>query len=286
MDSAGRRLTDGHVELRRRAVQTFTERLEDSPTDVRRLRVIWEQLERLIVLDEDPQVCVVGCGPRPHTMKLLREWGACVTGIDPIPGFVRLAGEYLGDDSLVMEGVAEKMALPDDSQDVVFFESVLEHVESPRASFAEIFRVLKPGGVAYVTTTNRYRWSWRGRNGEYNVRFYNWFPRMLQESYVFTHLHYRPTLAAYSLRPAVHWFTFARLCELGREAGFAQFYSPLDLRVQEDYRDRGGLRASLLGRGPILGWLQRIPLLRTLVLTQIGGEIFMWKRPEQNRDAR
>ena len=46
---------------------------------------------------------------------------------------------------------------------------------------------------------------------------------------MFQMLHYEPQLANYNARPAVHWFSFPDLCRLGREAGFAQFYSPLDL---------------------------------------------------------
>ena len=95
-------------------------------------------------------------------------------------------------------------------------------------------RVLVPGGIVFVQTTNRLRISLTGANGEYNVRYYNWLPRLVKESYVFLHLHYRPSLANYTERPAVHWFSYTDLCALGREVGFAQFYSPLDLRRRTD----------------------------------------------------
>ena len=124
-------------------------------------------------------------------------------------GYTRTAQEFLGAEGAVRQGVAEAIPLPDRSQDLVLFENVLEHVESPMASLKEIYRVLKAGGVAYVTTTNRFKFSLTGYNGEYRVPFFNWFPRAVKESYVFAHLHYRPQLANYSLRPAVHWFSFA-----------------------------------------------------------------------------
>ena len=130
----------------------------------------------------------------------------------------------------VRVGAAEAIPLADASQDVVFFENVLEHVDSPRLSLTEIFRVLKPGGIAYVTTTNRLRFSLVGRNDEYRVPFYNWAPKLVKESYVFLHLHYRPELANFTERPAVHWFSYADLCALGRDVGFSSFYSPLDCR--------------------------------------------------------
>jgi SAM-dependent methyltransferase len=211
-------------------------------------------------------------------MKILKDHGARPVGVEPLLGFVRLAGEYLGDPESVLQGAAEAIPLPDESQDVVLFESVLEHVDSPAQSLQEIFRVLKPGGVAYVVTTNRLQFSWRGANGEYQVPFYNWLPSLVKESYVFAHLHYRPRLANYSPRPAVHWFTYASLCRLGRDAGFAQFYSPLDLRMPSDFASSASrLKRVLLGGGFLLRALQRSAWLRSLALTQVG-EVIMWKR--------
>jgi len=114
-----------------------------------------------------------------------------------------------------------------------------------------------------------------GENGEYNLRFFNWLPRIVQESYVFRHLHYTPSLANYSLRPAVHWFSFADLCRLGRASGFAQFYSPLDLARSDDTVIRVRWWRRLL-----LPLLQRNPWLRAMALTQLGHAIVMLKRPQ------
>jgi hypothetical protein len=134
-------------------------------------------------------------------------------------------------------------------------------------------RVLRPGGIAFIITTNQLRFSLRGENGEFNLRFFNWFPRLVRECYVFRHLHYDPTLANHTFRPAVHWFTFSRLCELGRDSGFAQFYSLLDLLRQEDASvARKWLRRLLLSQ------LQRNAWLRALALTQIGDALVMLKR--------
>jgi hypothetical protein len=95
----------------------------------------------------------------------------------------------------------------------------------------------------------------------------------VKESYIFYHLHYQPSLANYSPRPAVHWFSYADLCALGRQAGFAQFYSPTDLLNL----DKGDARPTWRKR--ILDALRRNPWLRAANLTQIGGDIYMWKRP-------
>lgn len=277
---AARKLSEGYPDLERLAFEQFVATQRAKPDDTARVEWLLRLLGRLIALDGRQTVCVIGCGPVPQPIRILRGMGYAVSGVEPVPLFVQAAGEYLGDPEIVLRGAAESIPLPTASQDLVIFDNVLEHVESPLTSLAEIFRVLKPGGVTYVTTTNRQRISLVGDNAEYNVRFFNWYPRLLQESYVFRHLHYEPRLANYTERPAVHWFSFADLCALGRMAGFAQFYSPLDLRTRGDaVSARNPFKRWILGGWP-LDALQRSPLLRSLALTQIGGEIIMLKRPE------
>ena len=124
-------------------------------------------------------------------------------------------------------------------------------------------------------TTDRLRLNLRGQNGEFNVPFFNWFPRLVRESYVFRHLHYKPDLANYSLRPAVHWFTFDQLCELGRDSGFGQFYSVVDLVRLSD------ATVSTHWRRVLLGPLQRSAWLRALApVAPVGNSIIMLKRPD------
>jgi 2-polyprenyl-3-methyl-5-hydroxy-6-metoxy-1,4-benzoquinol methylase len=46
----------------------------------------------------------------------------------------------------------------DDTFDVVVAPEVIEHLENPRFMIREIFRVLRPGGTAIVTTPNNESW--------------------------------------------------------------------------------------------------------------------------------
>jgi SAM-dependent methyltransferase len=275
-----RRLSEGAADLDRLAVEYFVASQSNKPDDTPRVERVLALIDRLIPLSAGCTTCVIGCGPVPQTLKVLRARGFNAIGVEPIPGFVTQACEYLDDPASVLRGSAESLPLQTASQDIVFFENVLEHVESPSQSLREIFRVVKPGGVVYVTTTNRQRLSLVGENGEFRVPFFNLFPRLVKESYVFTHLHYRPELANFTSRPAVHWFSYADLCALGRDAGFAQFYSPFDLRRSEDDVRSSSLPKKAIRALGLIPLVQRHPVLRSLALTQLGSDIFMLRRRE------
>lgn len=274
---ANRRLAQGYPDLEKTAFEEYMtligEHKPKRPDAGFSVEKLLPRIDRLVDLSEIKNVLVLGCGPRPQSVETLLERGFDAVGVEPVPSFFRAAREYLVPPERVLEGSAEEIPLPDSSQDLIICESVLEHVDSPTKSLAEVFRVLKPGGATYIYTTNRYAFSLKGKNGEYNVPYFNWLPPVVKESFVFQHLHYDPSLANYSLRPAVHWYSYADLCRLGRQAGFHQFYSLLDLLDAED-----PAIAKSKARTFALNKLKYNPWLRALALTQKGNHIFMLKR--------
>src|SRR5690606_34496918 len=56
--------------------------------------------------------------------------------------------------------------------DVVVAASTFEHVRDWRAGLETIAAALKPGGVLYFASTNKFRL----RSGEYWIPLYGWFP--------------------------------------------------------------------------------------------------------------
>lgn len=268
-----RKLADGYPGLAELAFRRYTETLRKGANEALDIRELVTWCNRLIDLGAQRSVLVLGCGPMPQSIKALLDEGYDVLGVEPVTSFVYSAREYLGREDRVLEGAAEKLPVADGSQNLVIVAEVLEHVDSPRKSLSEVYRVLSPGGAAVIYTTNRHKISMLGANGEFNIKFYNWFPSLLKECFVFHHLHYNPALANYTQRPAVHWYSYADLCTLGRDAGFAKFYSPLDLIHPSDQR---------VSKRPILKLLlkkmQTNPWLRFVALTQRGHAIIMVKR--------
>jgi SAM-dependent methyltransferase len=269
----GRRLTEGYPGLEElgMALRDRDERRADA--DQRDVGKMIRYLGRLVDLTGPRNIAVIGCGHRPKILQVLRDSGHHAVGVEPVLSYVNAANAFLGRDRAVLVGAAEDIPLADGSQDVVWFENVLEHVDSASRSLSEIHRVLAPGGIAYVTTNSRLYFSPLGHAPEFRVRFYNWLPAMVKESYVHLQLHYRPELANYSTRPAVHWFDYAGLCAAGREAGFGRFYSLLDIL---DPGDPSVADHRL--RRLVLSLCKYQPWVRALTLTQLGGAVFMWKR--------
>jgi len=103
----------------------------------------------------------VGCGGG-YTCEFLAQRGAQVTGIDQSAACIYAAKDHAEMMGLPIHyhiGVGENLPFERDRFDVVICVDVLEHVESPADTIAEISRVLKPGGLFCFDTINRTRQS-------------------------------------------------------------------------------------------------------------------------------
>ena len=81
------------------------------------------------------------------------EAGAVLTGIDLTPRAIQFTRERfaaLGLSSDLRQGDAENIDFPDNTFDVVYSWGVIHHSPDTARAAREIFRVLKPGGVARV----------------------------------------------------------------------------------------------------------------------------------------
>jgi ubiquinone/menaquinone biosynthesis C-methylase UbiE len=180
---SSRKLSEGYPDLERRGVN-FHARSHDSNAFSTPACVAC--LQKLIDLSRGSRsVLVVGCGPKPGAVQWLLDQGYAAVGVEAVDGILRSAQEFLGDPGRALLGTAEALPVGDASQRIVLMESLLEHVDSPHKAIAEAYRVLVPGGVLYVYTTNKWKLHPLGFNGEFQVPFFNWFPDSVKESYVY-----------------------------------------------------------------------------------------------------
>ena len=104
------------------------------------------------------RVLDVACGDGTY-MVVLARLGAQVSGQDIAPQAIARAQKNLADHGVegrLEVGNAVALRFADDSFDAVFSADFLEHIseDEKRAFLAEVFRVLKPGGVFVAKTPN------------------------------------------------------------------------------------------------------------------------------------
>ncbi|MBI4536548.1 MAG: class I SAM-dependent methyltransferase [candidate division NC10 bacterium] len=114
----------------------------------------------------DPRVLDVGCGDGYHiclfnSIPAVRERVA-FTAIDVSRTDLWLARALAGalsyDNIRHVTCAAEELAFPDSCFDIALCSDVIEHLPRPERCLAEMFRVVKPGGMAILTTPNESSW--------------------------------------------------------------------------------------------------------------------------------
>lgn len=107
------------------------------------------------------RVLDLGAGGGRHSFEVLRR-GAHVVALDRNEKDVREVNAMFaamseggeapdGATAVAVTGDALALPFPDDSFDRVIISEVLEHIPDDKGVLAEIFRVLKPGGLAAMT---------------------------------------------------------------------------------------------------------------------------------------
>jgi SAM-dependent methyltransferase len=99
-----------------------------------------------------PRVRVLDLGAGAGIVETMNFRGVAqqVCGVDLDPRVT--TNPYL-DEGLVAD--AGQIPYPDESFDIVFADNVMEHLDQPEQIFAEIARVLRPGGRLLFKTPNR-----------------------------------------------------------------------------------------------------------------------------------
>lgn len=101
---------------------------------------------------KEKHVLEIGCGNGADGVMWAQNGGR-YTGVDLTDAAVVAARKHF--DALGLEGRfevqnAEKLTFADESFDIVYSHGVLHHTQNPRRAFAEVHRVLKPGGRAIL----------------------------------------------------------------------------------------------------------------------------------------
>lgn len=217
----------------------------------------WRYLGRLLAGRERTRVLDLACGSGPYSLAWA-ERDAAVVGLDFDRGLlaggrVRWRGAHPDPGALSepiwTAGNATALPFRDASFDAVFCNSLLEHVPEWRRVLAETSRVLRPGGIAVIYTTNR---TCPLQQEVRHFPFYSWLPDPLQRRVLAWIMAHRRDLVNWTDFPAIHWFTFPAMRRAFAEAGLAA-HDRIDLIAA---RGEGG------ARGAVAGAMSRAPALK------------------------
>ena len=121
----------------------------------------YEELARILAVGPDEDLLDVGCGSA--ALLASKDVGARqVSGVDASELHVEMARERLADriaagTAEIVLGDAEALPWPDGRFAVVTSLNCLKFVPNPGKSLSEIYRVLRPGGRAVLTISDRLR---------------------------------------------------------------------------------------------------------------------------------
>jgi 2-polyprenyl-6-hydroxyphenyl methylase/3-demethylubiquinone-9 3-methyltransferase len=164
------------------------------------------------------EVADIGCGAGTQSL-LWAELGHHVHGLDvngPLLELARKRAAEAGYSIDVRVGSAVKLPWADESMDVCLLIELLEHVADWQPCLAECQRVLKPGGILFLTTSNKLC----PIQQEFDLPLYSWYPRRLKRHFEQLAVTTRPELVSHAEFPAVNWFTFYGLRDVLRAGNF------------------------------------------------------------------
>ena len=130
-------------------------------------------LQRQIGYDQDLSLLDVGCSQGQITQTMAEHFGL-VVGVDCADEEGRRRGFHF------VQADGCRLPLRTGTFDVLLLNHVVEHVRSSQLLFDEAWRVLRPGGLCYLATPNRYGFM----EQHYRLPLLSWLPRWLADHYV------------------------------------------------------------------------------------------------------
>jgi len=160
----------------------------------------------------------IGCGAGTQAI-LWAEEGHHVSGVDVSERLIDVGKERMAKAGVSVDfkvGTSSRLPLPDAHTDICLLPELLEHVPDWFDTLKECHRILKPGGLVYISTSNALCPSQQ----EYSLPLYSWYPgflkRICEQKAVTTHRQW----VNYATYPAVNWFTNPGLASVLSKMGF------------------------------------------------------------------
>lgn len=208
------------------------------------------------------KVVDIGCGAGTQSLIWAAD-GHQVAAVDVSEALVSIGRKRAAERKLHVEfsvGAAQALPFGSEEFDVVLMPELLEHVADWEDCLIEATRVLRPGGVIYLSTTNRLC----PKQQEFELPLYSWYPEPIKQWCTAKALTTRPEWANHTRFPAVNWFTYFELRDwLGRRG--VTTLDRFDVMRRQERAWAESAVAELICRIPPLRWLAHVATEGTTV---------------------
>lgn len=227
-----------------------------SPSALQRFRGIRDSVLRVYSAVHSPlsgplDVADIGCGAGTQG-ALWAQYGHQVYGIDVNEPLVELARERARNADIALHywvGSASNLPWEEASMDVCLLPELLEHVSQWQQCLDECARILRPGGLLFLSTTNKLC----PKQSEFKLPCYSWYPTPLKRYCEYLAATTRPEIAGYATYPAVNWFTPAQLRKELAQRGFNSF-DRFDMINHDNSHNIKYFLISLIRKSTLIRW--------------------------------
>jgi 2-polyprenyl-3-methyl-5-hydroxy-6-metoxy-1,4-benzoquinol methylase len=224
---------------------------------------IFDLIKRFKTIDANTKVLEIGTGTG-WLLILCERLGMKAKGIEVKPELVKFAqelGRKYGITPDIDLGNLDEIDILQSEYDVIIATSTFEHIKNANSGLKKVFDALKPGGLFFFYSTNKFSF----KQGEYNFPLYGWLPNKWR----------------YGLRKArqgeeimewgidFHQFTYFELRRFFRQLGFSKVLDRVDVL------DPDNLNHPTLRKKVILRILKRVRPLKQLALLFSAGTLFI-----------
>lgn len=214
-------------------------------------------------LDHSSRILEVGVGSGWFQIYC-KQQGLDIHGLDisqQMIGLAKETGAKYGLDLDIILGNVETESIGTEKYDVIVACSIFEHVERWRDGVENIYNALKPGGVFYFDSTNKFSF----KSGEYDFPLYGWLPN----SWRYKLRVARQGEDIMKLGIDFHQFTYPLLRRSFKEIGFSEVLDFVELK------DVASLRSSNPLKKLALRSLRTSKPLKHVALSFVPATIFV-----------
>ena len=237
--------------------------LEEKQSD---FEAILKLLKRFKHIDGNTTILEIGTGAGWFEI-LCKKNGLSCRGLEINPKLVEYAqqlGRNYGFLPDVELGNIEEKDLGKSSYDIIIANSTFEHVEKWQKGLNSIFDALRPGGLFYFYSTNKFSFV----QGEYDFPLYGWLP---------DHWRYRLRVARQGegiMKNGIDFnqFTYFQLRRAFRKLGFSEVMDRVDILDPDNLNNSNWYKKAIL---KVLG---SVKPLKHLALFFSSGTLFICRK--------